>query len=86
MAGEELFAEERAFFAQMLPEWLAWYEGKWVVIKGRDLCGVYDTRETAFREGLKKYGYTDFLIQQVLKVQPVANFPALSLGLLNAGH
>lgn len=39
------------------------YEGKFLVIKGEEVIGVYDSEDTAYFETLKKHEGGTFLIQ-----------------------
>ena len=41
------------------------YEGKFVVIKDREVKGVYDTEIEAYQESQKQYELGSFLIQKV---------------------
>jgi len=82
--GVEALREELAFCDAMKPEWLLAHEGKFVLIKGKELLGFFDTLEQAYSEGLKRLGNTPFLIKQVLKEEPVQTIPALQYGLIRA--
>jgi hypothetical protein len=64
-------------------EFLKHYENQFVLIKDETLAGTYTTELQAYEAGLAHYGNQPFLIRQVLKEEPVAHFPALSLGLIN---
>lgn len=74
--------EELAYFEENKPRLLAEHAGKYVLIRGRELAGTFDTEENAYVEGLRRFGNTPFLIKQVLLDEPAAHLPALSLGLL----
>lgn len=39
--------------------------GKFVLIKGSDVVGAYDSFETAADEGLRRFGRSEFLIRKV---------------------
>jgi len=56
-------------------------EGKFVLVKNRELSGSYDSDVSAYSEGLKKFGNVPLLIVQVSKDEPTAYIPALMLGL-----
>lgn len=83
-APEEILAEERGFYQENRATWLQQHQGKFVLIKGRRLLGVYDSPDVAYAEGLKLLGNVPMLVMQVLPDQPVARFPALELGLIRA--
>jgi hypothetical protein len=82
--SEEVLAEERGFYSQNRAGWLPQYLGKFALIKGRELLGVYDSPDVAYAEGLKVLGNVPMLVVQVLPEQPVAQIPALQLGLIRA--
>jgi hypothetical protein len=68
---------EIARYNELLPELLASGEGKYAVICGRDLVGVFDTNDAAYRAGLDRVGVNPFLLRQVLRVQPRIWIPTL---------
>lgn len=76
--------QEQAYFEANRTRLLQEHEGKFALIKGEVLVGTFDTAETAYVEGLRRFGNTAFLIKQVLPDEPVAHLPALSLGLIRA--
>ncbi len=41
------------------------YTDKYIVIKGEEIVGSYDSQETALTEATKKYDVGSFLIQKV---------------------
>ena len=59
------------------------HERKHLLIKGRELVGVFDTAEDAYSEG-RRFGSAPFLIKHVLKEERVEHIPALSLGIIHA--
>lgn len=81
--GEDL-REEIAFFEANKPRLLADHREKFVLIKGSELAGTFDTAERAYVAGLERFGNVPFLIKQVLEDEPAVHLPALSLGLLRA--
>jgi len=82
--GVEALREELAFYETMKAEWLLAHEGKFVLIKGKQLLGFFDTQEQAYSEGLKRLGNKPFLIKQVVKEEPIQTIPALHYGLIPA--
>jgi hypothetical protein len=80
----EILVEERGFYQENRAALLQQHLGKFVLIKGRQLLGVFDSPEVAYAEGLKLLGNVPMLVIQVLPEQPVARFPALQLGLIRA--
>jgi hypothetical protein len=49
-------------------------EGKYVVIKGEDIAGVYDTLDEALGAGHGKYGPVPFLIKKIQRSEPILHF------------
>jgi hypothetical protein len=76
------FEVEIEHYNELLPELLESSEGKFVVIKGRELLGVFDSNDDAYGAGLDAYGLTSFLLRPIRKTQPVFSIPALQLGIL----
>jgi len=81
-----MLEQERAYYDEHLQEWLERLAGKFVVIKHRELLGAYDTFDAALRDGTRRAGPREFLLRQVLPDQPQAHIPALTQGVLRAGH
>ncbi len=75
---------ELDYFAQHVAEWLRHHQGKFALIKGTELRGFYDNSETAFEEGVKVWGDTEFLIREVTEEDRVEYVPALTYGLIDA--
>ncbi len=69
LLGEELKTYERE--KQRL---LGAYEGKFVVVRGEKVEGVFDSKEDAIKEGYARFGNVPFLVKQVLKVEVPQNF------------
>lgn len=80
----EVLAEERRFYAAQRESLLRAYEGKYVLIKGSELVGAFDTPNAAYEEGLRRFGNVAMLIVQVRRDQPTSQVPALTLGLIRA--
>lgn len=49
-------------------------EGKFVLIKGHEVVDVFANYEDALKEGLKRFGNTPFLIQQIQQIESVNFF------------
>ena len=58
--------------------------GKFVLIKGEELIGLYDTIEEALSAGAERYGLDAFLVREVRSEEEKVSIPALTLGILNA--
>lgn len=84
MVRKSMFEQELAYYNEHREDFLSKYEGKHLLIKGHELIGVFDDAQTAYVEGLHRFGNNPFLIKQVLREEPVQQIPALSLGILLA--
>ena len=81
---ENPLATELAFFDGHLKEWLATHSGKFALIKGDALAGVFDTPHAAYEAGVRQFGNVPMLIRLVVEDQPVQSAPALVHGVLFA--
>jgi len=79
-----MLEKELSYFEKNKEKWLGQYDGKFVLIKGEELAGVYDTNEQALTAAASLYGLTSYLIRRVTKNQEDIKLPALTLGLLYA--
>ena len=80
-----MLSEEREFFDERLPEWLTSCPGRVVVVKGRELVGVFDSEDEALAAGARRFGLAPVLVRRVQAVPEEADVPALALGILHAG-
>jgi hypothetical protein len=67
------FERELAAYNEHLPELLSG-EGKYVVIDGEDVAGVYGTLDEALGAGHEKYGPVPFLIKKIQRGEPILHF------------
>ncbi len=58
--------------------------GRFVLIHGDKLIGIFDADVEALVEGTRRFGRESFLVREVRKEEPVFFNPALSLGILRA--
>jgi len=76
--------KELEFFEKNLPSWLKEHKGKFALVQGSSLVGLYLSADEALAEGARLFGNGSFLIRQILETQPEASIPALTMGLLHA--
>ena len=57
--------EEIAAYEAQEPELLKHYNGKWVVFRGSELIGAFDTLDNAASEAVRLFGRGPYLIRQV---------------------
>lgn len=50
-------------------------EGRWVLIKGEKIIGIWDTQEAAYEVALKNYLMQPVLIHQILTREPLLRGP-----------
>jgi hypothetical protein len=60
------------------------YPGRFLVIKGEEVTGVYETREAALTGAVEKHGLTNVLIRRAEDSDELISIPALAFGLINA--
>ena len=53
---------------------LATGEGKFVLVHGDEVFGVYESKMDAISQGYQKFGNTPFLVKQILRVEAPQNF------------
>lgn len=76
--------EEVRTFAQHKPELLAKHRGEVALVKGAEVIGTFPDEESAYEEGLKRFGNVPFLIQSITEEESVETLPALTAGLIHA--
>jgi hypothetical protein len=54
--------------------------GKYVLVKGPDIIGTFETEVEAIREGYQRYGNDAFLVKHVLEADVPLNFASFHLG------
>jgi hypothetical protein len=75
---------ELKFFKENHDKWKKSYTGKFALVKGGELIGVYDSPDKAYDEGAKRFGTASFLVRQIGVADSDVQIPALTLGLINA--
>jgi len=69
--------KESLFFDEHLSEWRQTRLGKWVLIKGSEVIGFFDTLNDASKKGFELFGLDLFMIDQILP-KDVVNVPFLN--------
>ena len=67
--------EEMATYRDRRHALLKEHEGKFVLIKGSNVLGVFSDRSAALREGYSRLGIVPFLVRQVAASDPVVYLP-----------
>ncbi len=76
-----LLDEEVQTYENRKPELLGTSEGKFVLIKGGEVAGIYESETDAITDGYNRFGNVPFLVRQVLRVEPTQNFITNNLAL-----
>jgi hypothetical protein len=61
-------------YKNQLSQQLAGSEGKFVLISGSDVLGVYDTYQDALAAGYEKLGLKPFLVKKVSSIEAISFF------------
>jgi hypothetical protein len=80
--SESVLQEEIETYDQNLQDWLSRYEDRFVLVKRKELIGVFNTMDEALADGARQFGLGSFLARQVKQEVEEASIPALTLGLL----
>lgn len=68
--------EEYATYLRMKPELLS-HIGKYVLIYGQDVAGIYDTLEDAYEAGVRLFRPDVFFVKKILDYDPGVSIPIL---------
>lgn len=61
----DVLERERAFYGAHEVEWAAAHPGRFVVVKGEQMLGVFDTMEDALAAGAASFGLDSFLVRKL---------------------
>lgn len=79
-----MLEQELKYFIENRTDWISRYPNKFVLIKGAELVGTFDTLDEALAEGARRFGLESFLARRVDQDEREVNIPALTLGILRA--
>ena len=68
--GSSRLVEELVTYRDRLPELLK-NKGKYVLIKGSEVIGIYDSRDDALRESIERFRDAPALVMKIVKKEPV---------------
>jgi len=74
MSTEILLSEELQYFSSIKDELLGNGPGKYALIKGQELKGLFETETDAVHQGFNFFGNVPFLVKRVTEVEPAYNF------------
>lgn len=69
-----LLEREVAAYTKAKPDLLASDTGRWVLVHGDKIEGVFDSQTAALSAGYEKHGNTPFLVRQVSQTDQVGNY------------
>jgi hypothetical protein len=81
---ELLLKEELEFFNSKLQDWLRMYEGKFALVKGKELIDTFTNMEDAYKKAVELFGNSPVLIKKITKDEEPEKIPVLTLGLIRA--
>jgi hypothetical protein len=71
---DHTFVREWAAYVREMPRWLAeGQEGRFVLIKGDEIVGIWDTWREAADTGRERFGMVPIMVHQILEWEPVLN-------------
>jgi hypothetical protein len=71
---DHVFTREWAAYVREMPRWLAeGQEGRFVLLKGDDVIGIWDTWREAADTGRERLGLVPFMVHEILEWEPVLN-------------
>jgi hypothetical protein len=79
-----MLEHEIQYFEDHRHELLAKHRHQFVLIKGDQLIGAFQTIEEALSEGTRRFGLDSYLVRQVEESEEPVTIPALTLGILGA--
>jgi hypothetical protein len=79
-----MLEQELKFFESRQQELIKSFPAKFVLIKGENLEGVFESFEDAVLTGRKRFGNEPFLVRRTDETTQTVNIPALSMGILRA--
>lgn len=71
MAQQEPLEREREVYEAHLEEWRQSHLGKYVLIKGDEVLGFYDSLDAAFNEGTARFRLEPFFVKHIVPPEVV---------------
>lgn len=76
--------KELQYYDKIKADLLIKHKGKYALIKGEKLIGIFDSELKAYEAGVEKFGSQSFLIKHIISQEELVEFPALALGVIYA--
>ncbi len=77
---------EYRFFMSKKWDWMGRYEGKHLLIKGRELIDYFMTFADAYKAGVQQFGTELFFVKKLVRFGHPESIPTLELGLISVGR
>ncbi len=74
-SGSMSLKREQSLYEASLSRWLSDHEGEYVLIKGDEVHGFYDSRDDALTAGYTRFGIGPLFVKQVSLSEPVYHIP-----------
>lgn len=71
-------------FESLKERLLEHHEGKYALIIGSELVGIFDHQEEAYKVGVEKHGNVPMLIKRIVRDEPPESVPTMNLALIRA--
>lgn len=68
---------ELEYFESIKDELLKYNRGKFAVIQGQELAGIWDSGESAYLKGVERFGLKSFLVRRIEEEEEVVDLPTL---------
>jgi hypothetical protein len=81
MPEQALLERELDTFEKRRQELLGQAQGKFALVHGEEIVGVFDSKPDAIAAGFKEFGNTPFLVKQVVAVETPQNFVSNQLAI-----
>lgn len=75
---------ESTFYETISSQLLEHNKGKFALVVGNELLGIFDRPDTAYARGIELRGNVPMLIKPITDEQKIESIPAMVLGLINA--
>ncbi len=69
MAFEQELATYHAHLIDLLAD-----EGKFILVKGEEIAGPWESYEDALQAGYERFGLVPFLVKKIQRVEPIQYF------------
>jgi hypothetical protein len=70
----QILGTEIQTYEQQRNNLLRTWEGKFVLIRGNQVVGIFDSKMDAIAAGYQQFGNVPFLVKQILRIEARLNF------------